>query len=161
MTALEITNIKTFMSAFLKDSVFFIFDFVEADITTFNHFHLDGFHQKEYFDEGENFAEYASWQQLQSISFDLIKGKKLPLSFKFVLRLNHEHSHLFLQKNNATDQEGQLQGLYLNIRYEQGTLMCISGTSFKSFSLDKSLETAWDREVMAFFTTQELNFEIR
>ena len=43
-----------------------------------------------------------------------------------------------------------VQGLYLNIRYDGKHLSCITGTSFKTFTLDKSLEHAWDEMVQKF-----------
>lgn len=57
---------------------------------------------------------------------------------------------------NADD----IQGLYLNLRYDSTGLQCITGTSFKSFSMDKSLEHAWDNMVQKFFQKKGLDFEI-
>ena len=45
----------------------------------------------------------------------------------------------------------QVQGLYLNIRYEAGMLRCVTGTALNFFTMDKSLETEWDGYVRRFF----------
>ena len=36
-----------------------------------------------------------------------------------------------------------IEGLYLNIRYDGKGLTCITGTSLKLFTLDRTLELAW------------------
>lgn len=45
---------------------------------------------------------------------------------------------------------GQIQGMYLNIRYEDGALYCITGLSLGFFTLDKTLEDLWDRSAEEF-----------
>ena len=49
-----------------------------------------------------------------------------------------------LLQNDLSVQADAVQGLYLNIRYNGETLTCITGTSFKTFTMDKTLEHAWD-----------------
>ncbi len=41
--------------------------------------------------------------------------------------------------------------MYLNIRYENGELYCVTGTSVNFFTLDKSLDEEWDEAVKQFF----------
>ena len=40
--------------------------------------------------------------------------------------------------------------MYLNIRYEDGALYCITGLSLGFFTLDKTLEDLWDRSAEEF-----------
>ena len=47
--------------------------------------------------------------------------------------------------------EEQVSGMYLNIRYENGELYCVTGTSVNFFTLDKSLDEEWDEAVKQFF----------
>ena len=53
-----------------------------------------------------------------------------------------------------------VQGLYLNIRYDGTHLTCVTGTSFKSFMMDKTLEREWDEMVKKFFLKKEIEFEL-
>jgi predicted fused transcriptional regulator/phosphomethylpyrimidine kinase len=53
-----------------------------------------------------------------------------------------------------------VQGLYLNIRYNGETLTCITGTSFKTFTMDKTLEHAWDEMTENFFKKKGIDFEL-
>ena len=40
--------------------------------------------------------------------------------------------------------------MYLNIRYEEGILHCVTGMSLKIFTMDKQVETEWDEWVKAY-----------
>jgi hypothetical protein len=48
----------------------------------------------------------------------------------------------------------------LNIRYDGTHLTCVTGTSFKSFMMDKTLEREWDEMVKKFFLKKEIAFEL-
>ncbi len=50
----------------------------------------------------------------------------------------------------------QIQGLYLNIRYEDGALYCVTGTSLHLFTMDKTLENEWDKAVAKFMRSHEI-----
>lgn len=50
----------------------------------------------------------------------------------------------------------QIQGLYLNIRYEDGALYCVTGTSLNFFTMDKTLENEWDKSVAKFMRSHEI-----
>ena len=47
----------------------------------------------------------------------------------------------------------------MNIRYDGSELYCITGTSFKTFTMDKSLEGVFDKMVLKFFSIKEIEFE--
>ena len=44
----------------------------------------------------------------------------------------------------------QVQGLYLNVQYENHGLTCITGVSLNVFSMDRTLEREWDQAVREF-----------
>ena len=54
-----------------------------------------------------------------------------------------------------------VQGLYLNLKFDGMHLTCITGTSFRTFTMDKSLEHAWDEMVKKFFLKKKLNLRLR
>ena len=54
----------------------------------------------------------------------------------------------------------QVKGLYLNIRYEEGKLNCVTGTSINFFTLDKSLDMEWDEAVKLFFKEKKIPYTI-
>ena len=88
--------------------------------------------------------------------FSLVKGKKTPLSFQFVMMLKPDLSPEFLAKYNLAVREDEIAGLFINILYDRQGLKCTSGVSRKTFVLDKTLEEAWDQEVKERFLTKYL-----
>lgn len=160
MIAIKLNNTKNFMSHLLLSDTFDHFLFIEGEIITFNTFKIDGYMQKAFFDAEETVPEYSSWKSIRDFCFSIIKGKRTPLSFKFIFRLSPENITRLLERNRLDFQPSDVQGLYLNIRFENGGLTCVTGTSLKTFSMDKSLEQTWDAMVQRFFDKKGIGFEI-
>ena len=156
MIALEISDIKECMSHLLIKNTFDRFQFVNGSITTFNTFQIDGYIHKEFYDSDELAAllpgqEYSFWRDLRTYCLSLIKGKKTPLEFHLTFSLSPKGIESIIQKENLPFTPAQVQGLYLNFRYQQKKLTCVTGTSFKGFLMDKSLEHIWDHMAQIFF----------
>ncbi len=90
----------------------------------------------------------------------MIKGKKTPLSFKFVFSLSPRNIARLIEQNELGLSADDIQGLYMNLQYDGSVLRCITGTSFKNFSMDKTLEQAWDKMVQKFFSKKEIAYEL-
>lgn len=149
MIVLEL-NAKASMAHLLLMPAFHKFSLIEGEVTTFNKFHIDGRLQKEFFDEAPE-QEYASWKDVQEYFLSIIRGKRTPLHFKIILSLSREDFPQFLAAYELNFRPEDIQGLYLNLRYDGKNLSCVTGTSFHSFTMDKSLEQAWDRYVQKWF----------
>lgn len=153
----KITDIKKFMSELLIKDTFNNFLVNEITITTFNTFHIDGFIKKDYYSNDEfqelNSPKLSFWKALKPICYEIIKGKKTPLSFKIILSLTKYDISYFITKNNIDIPLENIDGLYVNIKYENNELVCITGTSLKIFTLDKSLEKAFDKHISDFIST--------
>lgn len=159
MTALTMTGIKDFTShLFLKDT-FDSFCFIEGEIITFNTFRIDGYIQKDFFDTDTQLPEYSFWKNLREYCFTLIRGKRTPLGFRFVFSLSHGNIARLIEQNGLGLRPEEVQGLYMNIRYDGSVLTCVTGTSFKTFTMDRTLEHAWDDMVKKFFLSREISFE--
>lgn len=155
MVQFTIHSVKEFIHALLCSEVFDSFYFSEGQITTFNTYHIDGHLKKEFFqDLKETDAlpdrDYAYWKENRAFCFDLIKGKRVPLSFKFVLLLSDSQLIELLSRENLPFSLQDIGGCFLNILYHDGKLTCTSGTSLTGFSLDKSLEQTWDKSLEHF-----------
>ena len=155
MVALKVEDMKQFTSGLFIGSMFDRFLVREADIVTFNAFHMDGRVRPGYYTEEEmeerQIGEYSAWETMKPVCFSLIKGKRLPGSFHIVLQLAKKQVEPFLADRNLPIREEQVSGMYLNIRYENGELYCVTGTSVNFFTLDKSLDEEWDEAVKQFF----------
>ena len=160
MIALRLTSIKDVMSHLLVSETFDSFQFIEGEIVTFNTFTIDGFVQKPFYPEEENIPEDSLWKTLREYCFTLIKGRKTPLSFKFIFRLSPQNTARLIAQNRLDFTPDQIQGLYLNIRYDGTTLQCITGTSLKTYTMDKSLEKSWDTMVQNFFTQKQIPYDL-
>jgi len=163
MLVLQINGIKNFMSKlFLKDT-FDRFYLVEAVIVTANTFTIDGKIKKEYYSAEENKErqniEYSLWEAIRPLCFQLIKGKKTPLSMKLIFRLTPEQSKQLLQKSGLSFQEDEIGGYYFNLRYENSTAVLTTGISMKTFTMDKSLENYWDQTMRDFLKKSEIDTE--
>lgn len=161
MILLSIPEVKEFMSKLLLSETFDTFLFVEGEIITFNTFTMNGRLQKDFFDK-DMVPErtYSLWKDLREYCFSLIRGKRTPLRFKFVFGLSEPNIEKLLKQQDLSFTPQDVQGLYLNISYDGTSLKCVTGTSMNLFTMDKSLEEAWDKMVQKFFTQKEIGFEV-
>ena len=165
MIALQIQDIKAFMSKLLLAQTFDNFLLVEGSITTYNTFRIDGRIHKSFFSDEEieerglSTREFSLWKEVKPFCLDLIKGKKTPLGFKFTFQLSKENTEKLLTSSGFTSlQPENISGLLLNVRYENGSLNVITATNLNLFTLEKSLEHAWDDMVKRFLKQQEISF---
>lgn len=155
MIALKIEDIKAFTSKLFVGEMFDLFLIREVTITTFNSFTIDGHIREGYYTDEEleenKVEDLSSWQVLKPICFSLIKGRKLPGSFQIIMQLPPEKVDQFMKRRGLTMPSDQVQGLCINIRYEDGRMSCVTATSLAIFTMDKSLEREWDDEIQLFF----------
>ena len=159
MIAIKINKVKDFMSKLLLSDMFDNFYVIEGEITTFNTFKIDGFIRKNFYEKDAVLSEYSKWSQLRELCYSIIKGKRTPLDFKFIFGLSEHNIENLITKNDINIDPDSVQGLYMNIKYDGTDLYCITGTSFKTFTMDKSLENVFDKMVLKFFSMKEIEFE--
>ena len=160
MVALKIAELKDFTRKLFVEEVFDWWMMREAVITTFNMFTIDGRIRKGYFMEQEleekGIGELSPWKLVRPVCFSLIKGKRLPESFRITLQLPGARVEQFLQSVQPDFKAEQVSGLYLNIRYEEQKLYCVTGTSLNVFTLDRKIEQEWDETVKRFLRKREI-----
>lgn len=161
MIALALPEVKECMAKLLLSEIFDPFYFIEGEIVTFATFTIDGYLKKEFFEQEElPEREYALWKDVREYCFSLIKGKRTPLSFKFVLGLSDTNIEKLLLQQELDFKPQDVRGLYINLKYDGQKLQCITGTAMNLFTMDKSLEQAWDKMVQKFFTQKEIKYEV-
>ncbi len=162
MIALEILEIKKFMNAFLLGDLFDRFRMTEAQITTFCTFTIDGRLEKAFFGEeeektvggaGQAGADCVTWELIKPRCLDLIRGKKTPLSFRFVFFCPEETMEELLSAGSAGEDAGSVTGMCLNLRFSGGTLSVTTGIARRLFSTDRAQEMIWDDYVREFLKT--------
>lgn len=166
MISLQISGLKNFMNKLLLTGTFDHFLVTEAAVTTYNTFYIDGHLHKDFFTkeelEDESLSErtFSLWEQIRPFCLELMKGRKTPLGFKIVFQLSRPNLKRLLTQAQLPFTPDDVNGLFLNLKYDGSMLTCITGTSMSLFTLDKSLEHEWDRMVQKFFLKQEINFEL-
>lgn len=163
MISLKIGDIRQFTSSLFVGETFDKFLLKEASIVTFNTFTIDGRIRHEYFTQEEleekKIEEFSSWKVVKPFCFSLIKGKKLPGSFQIILQLPPGGTEHFILSKGVPLEPSQVNGLYVNIRYEEGKLSCVTGTSVTVFTMDKTLDHEWDQALRQFMKKNQIDFE--
>ncbi len=163
MTALQIADIRSFMHKLLLTETFDRFLLLEGSITTFGAFRIDGTLQKSYYtQEEQELLENRAlcfWGEVRPFCFELIKGKRTPLSFRFTFQLSASNTEKLLAQTGISIPPEQVRGLLMNLKYDGRALFCTTGTSLSIFTMDKKLDHAWDDMVQKFFRQQGIPFE--
>lgn len=162
MIALNIEDMKGFVSKLLVHETFDKFYVGESVIRTFSDFKMGGSLNKDYYtsDEWEALEgrTLCLWSEVRPFAYSLIKGKKLPVSFQFIFQLSDKNQQWLFAHNTTSVASDDVKGLYMNIRYEKGKFQCVTGISFKTFILDKTVEHLWDDTVRQFFKQNGIAF---
>ena len=80
-------------------------------------------------DKEKDIYEFRPWGQLKGLCFDLIKGRRTPLFFRFVLHLMPHKAAALLEKENCDVPPDQVKALVLNIRYDGAKATLTTGTA--------------------------------
>ena len=165
MKAFRIKELNHFISRLLKSDAFDCFLLSEGTVVTYNIFVIDGHMVKEFFagdvaDGGEMPPyDFSCWADMRPLCFDLIKGKRTPVSFKFVLHLKPELVAEILKKEGSSVSPSDIKALVLNIKYDGSELTCITATAFHSFLPDKAPDRLWDQFIQSFLDAKGISFE--
>ena len=154
MIALEIADLRDFTSKLFLKETFDSFELVEAEFYTDIKVNLDG-----QLTDPEDGRTFSPWSEVRPLAFQVIKGKKLPHAFHVVLRLSDENMANTLRSAGVSISPSQVAGLYLNIHYERKKLSVVSGCSFRTFIMDKTLEKEWDRILQRFLKHHQIPFQ--
>lgn len=155
MKQFEIEETGKFMSELLTGERYDSFYLFEARIKTGIDYHINGKINKDFFDSDDRdimaAEEYIDWRNIKPTVHELIKGDKLPLSLKLILMFNRENITRLAEMNNLPISENDIGALFFNVLYEKGKLTVTTGTSVKTFSLDKTLDHVWDDTVEKYY----------
>ncbi|MDR1066897.1 MAG: DUF5721 family protein [Clostridiales bacterium] len=150
MLALKIdkSEIKSFMNVLLRQDAFSEFETRGVEISTFADFSINGAFDENYSSD-ERKEVHCLWKRLQPYVFNILKGAARPKLLKITFSL--PASKLPVIHENAAS-------CFINLVYQNGEAVCSTAVSQKSFSLDKSVDVAWDESVLAFFRKNKIPF---
>lgn len=155
MTTFEITSLKPLMNQLLAGDAFDGFLLEEATIRTALTYTVDGHINTAFFpiEERETDClpyEFQPWSDIKGLFFDLIKGKRTPLSFKFVLHYKPELTASLLSQESCGVDSSLIRALVLAIKYDGSKATITTGTSYTTFIMNKEPDIVWDRQVSKF-----------
>ncbi len=171
MLALEISSMKYFMNHLLAADTFDIFLLEEATISTANTFTIDGHINRDFFsgestdgaglpsDASGNPYEFRPWSEVKSLCFNLIKGKRTPLFFRFVLHLKPEKAEALLKQQGSEVDPSQVKALVLNIRYDGTKAVLTTATAFHTFVLSREPDAIWDTALKKYLASKGIACE--
>lgn len=166
MLALKISSTKSFMNHLLVADTFDNFLMAEAMISTANTYQIDGHINKEFFSAEElsqpaDFPyDFSEWKDMKPLCFNLIKGKRPPLFFKFVLHLKPEAVGKLLAAGNCNIPAEQIKALVLTIKYDGSQVILTTGSAFHTFVMSKEPDTIWDKALQQFLARKNIDYEI-
>lgn len=167
MIALEVKSVKEFMNRLLGSDAFDSFYLEEATIVTYNTFVIDGHTVPAYFEgtdmHSENISSnkpYSTWKQMRPIVYFLIKGNRPPVSMKLTLHAGTNYTDRLKSRPEAAPHANDVKALAVNIRFENGILKCVTGTSYYTFVMDKTIDNIWDGDFISSMTAMGIQFEM-
>lgn len=164
MTSFHITELKNFMGKLLGTGCFDSFLLAEATIATAVEYTIDGhinrdFYSKEELDDPQICPyEFAAWSALRPICFEMIRGKRTPSRFKFVLHLMPDYVPGVLKGADPSLTPDQVKALVLTVKYDGNAVSIVTGTAFHSFVMDKTLDAQWDKTMRQFLAKKEIAY---
>lgn len=134
-------DVKTFMNELIKKDTFDKFEVRSCDITTFVTYSIDCRINRSWY-EDETTRFFCKWGELRPYIYNIIKGNKKPKSIKIVMALSEKAAAKIHPNGKAC---------FINIVFEEERVAVVTGTAQIEFSLDKSLDFAWEDKVKEFF----------
>ncbi len=163
MISVNIQDTKNFMSHLLAKDTFDRFYLSEAFLATANSYTIDGRINRAFYSPDETEAlegqKYSLWQAIRPTCYSLIRGSRVPSALKFIFVMPDADVARLLESNDLPFSADDIDGLFVNIRYSDGCVNLTTGTSMRLFTLDKSLEHCFDREISSFLTQAGIDFE--
>ncbi len=156
MLAERIENQKSWMAALLTSEYFDAWELVTGNVVIYASFTIDGQYHGAFFEEEAPEAQkvrYTSWKELRPHFLALIRGKRLPLSFKFIFRLPDKETADLIRESGSGIPPEDVYGLYLNLGYENGEMTLTTGSSYRSFLPERTLDRAFDEYIEKYFVS--------
>lgn len=166
MLALKISSMKVFMNHLLVADTFDNFLLEEATISTANVYQIDGHINKEFYATDELTEaqtipyDFSQWKDMKSLCFNLIKGKRTPLFFKFVLHLKPEQVSKLMAAGNSTVSSEEIKALVLTIKYDGTQAVLTTASAYHTFLMSKEPDVLWDKAIQQFLTRKGIDYEI-
>nr|WP_317359109.1 DUF5721 family protein [uncultured Tyzzerella sp.] len=148
--SIENEEVKIFMQKLLKEDSFDKLEIRNISLETIVKYEILGNINKDYLQEDEK-RYFVKWKELKPYIVNIIKGNIKPKFFKIVFSLDDETVNAVCDNAAA---------MFLNITYQNDSIIGTTGTSQKSFSLDKKEDKIWEEIILKFFKKNGINIKV-
>ncbi|MCR5271408.1 MAG: DUF5721 family protein [Lachnospiraceae bacterium] len=165
MLSLQIKNVKQFMIDLLKSEYFDNFLLDEAYINTNASFYIDGTIQNGFYtDEDKEELSLSGlkklpYSYLKNNCFELIKGKRTPVSFKFVFLLPKQTVDEIKKSTAISFDDASVTNMYFICSYNDGKLFLTDGISYQTFVPGHELDKALDNYLKTFLNKLQIDYD--
>ncbi len=161
MLYLQIQNLGKFTALLFSSDGFDRFLLHDATFETMYTSVFEGRKNEAYFtDEEKEEAlsdSYVLWSEIRPAAFELLKGKKLPVSFRVTLLTSRKNTASIVERSGFSG--CPVTSLSLSLQYREQKLYLRTGVSYQGFSMDRSLEKYWDDQVLSFLSRREIEVQ--
>lgn len=163
MVAFQIREVKNFMARLFQREDFDTFAVREGQVQMAAGFSFNGHRNHDFYTEEELCSltepDFMLWSELKPLVFSVIRGAKTPRQLTLVLQLPKDILGKVLADSGAKLDIKDIAGAYLNIKFQAGELMLVTGVGFCSFVMDKMFEREFDAWVREFLKGHGIMFE--
>lgn len=163
MLSLTIKDLKQFMNKLLISDTFDNMCLSEAYICTGCSFTIDGKLNTQFYSEDEldtmPSSKYSSWKSIKPFAFSIIKGKKVPELLKITFVLPETFVAKLILEHDLNFDPDCVNGLFLNVRYHDGSVTMTTASSLSTFTLDRSLDEAFEKYILSFLSDADISYE--
>lgn len=163
MVAFQIREVKAFMAKLFQKNDFDGFLVREGQVQTAAGYQINGHRSHDFYTQEElselSEPDFLTWAELKQLVFAMIRGTKTPQLLSLVLQLPRAQTERLLAASGAGFDMEQLSGAYLNVKYQAGELLLVTGVGFCSFVMDKCFEREFDGYVKSFLMEHEIVFD--
>lgn len=164
MLAIQLDDTKEFMNCLLLNSTFDHFALLECIVSTYMTTTIDGRLNNSFYSDEEleelalNGEDYLPWSLVRPFCLQLIKGKRTPLQMKITLSLSNKNIENVASSVKLPFPAEAIKGLLVNFRYDGQRITASTATNVNVFSIDKSLDSEWDRLFEKFLTKNGIHY---
>lgn len=162
MQSLMITDLKRITALLFTENSFDRFLLKSVQLSAQLSVTISGEKDPDFYAEEEREKEmqdaFVRYETVRPLLYSLIKGKRPPLSFRIILITDKNTTNRLKVKSGFTDCD--VTSLSINLNYRSSQLVLSTGVSYAGFSLDKSLEDAWEKAVRDFLDEKGVTYEV-
>ena len=152
MIAIQLLQVKDFMNKLLRTDLFDHFLLSEATIRGKGSYEIDGHLVPDFYSPEE--LDELELTGLSCLPFGMLRENCFALIFQ--LSPKNLKNTLEVSKSGLTTQD--LNGVFLNIKFQDGILSCTNGVSYRSFTLDHTFDQEWDLLIRKFFAGHDIPY---